>query len=93
MSERVFVAESFTRQFGSSPRRCVYRLIARNVLGTADEDYQKYYPYSSNRRHFVVPMGLASIIGEPALFSLTNGWAKFYQVDQHRKPLPMESEF
>jgi hypothetical protein len=35
-------------------------------------------------------MGLASIIGKPALFSLTHGWAKFYQVDQHRKPVPME---
>lgn len=66
---------------------------ARNILGTADEDYKKYYPYFSNRRHFPLPLGLASIIGKPALFSLSNGWAKFYQVDQHRKPETMEDEF
>jgi gamma-glutamylputrescine oxidase len=66
---------------------------ARNVLGTGDEDYKKYYPYFSNRRHFVLPIGLAKIIGKPALFSLSNGWAKFYQVDQHRKPEAMKDEF
>ena len=38
-------------------------------------------------------MGLAKIIGKPAFFSMTNGWAKFYQVDTHRKPATMEEEF
>jgi gamma-glutamylputrescine oxidase len=66
---------------------------ARSILGTADEDYKKYYPYFSNRRHFSLPSGLAGIIGKPALFSLTNSWAKFYQVDSKRKPVAMESEF
>ena len=27
------------------------------------------------------------------LFSLANSWAKFYQVDAHRKPLEMKGEF
>jgi gamma-glutamylputrescine oxidase len=66
---------------------------ARNILGEADEDYRKYYPYFSNRRHFALPSGLARIIGKPALFSLTNSWAKFYQVDAHRIPLAMKDEF
>lgn len=66
---------------------------ARNILGTGDEDYKKYYPYFSNRRHFMLPSGLAKVIGKPAVFSLSNGWAKFYQVDTHRKPVPMEGEF
>ena len=66
---------------------------ARNALGEADEDYKKYYPYFSNRRHFALPSGLARIIGRPALFSLTNAWAKFYQVDAHRKPPAIENEF
>jgi gamma-glutamylputrescine oxidase len=66
---------------------------ARNILGTGDEDYKKYYPYFSNRRHFMLPAGLAKVIGKPAVFSLSNGWAKFYQVDTHRKPVPMEGEF
>jgi gamma-glutamylputrescine oxidase len=66
---------------------------ARNILGSADEDYKKYYHYFSNRRHFTLPAGLARLIGKPMLFSLTNGWAKFYQVDSHRKTAAMEGEF
>jgi gamma-glutamylputrescine oxidase len=66
---------------------------ARNVLGIADADYKKYYQYFSNRRHFVLPAGLGNLIGKPLLFSLTNGWAKFYQVDKHRKPGQMKDEF
>jgi len=66
---------------------------ARNVLGEADEDYKKYYRYFSNRRHFVLPSGLVKIIGKPLMFSLSNGWAKFYQVDHHRKHDEMKGEF
>src|SRR5215203_2808610 len=66
---------------------------ARNVLGEADEDYKKYYRYFSNRRHFVLPAGLVKIIGKPLMFSLSNGWAKFYQVDHHRKHDEMKGEF
>jgi gamma-glutamylputrescine oxidase len=66
---------------------------ARNIQGVADDDYKKYYPYFSNRRHFVLPIGLAKIIGKPALFSLSNGWAKFYQVDKNRKPAELKDEF
>jgi gamma-glutamylputrescine oxidase len=66
---------------------------ARNILGDADEDYAKYYPYFSNRRHFALPSGLARIVGKPVLFSLANSWAKFYQVDMHRKPVAMKDEF
>ena len=50
-------------------------------------------PYFSNRRHFALPSGLAKIVGKPALFSLANSWAKFYQVDTHRKPVAMKDEF
>jgi gamma-glutamylputrescine oxidase len=66
---------------------------ARNVLGSAGEDYQKYYQYFSNRRHFVLPSGLGKVIGKPLLFSISNGWAKFFQVDRHRKPEEMKNEF
>jgi hypothetical protein len=37
--------------------------------------------------------GLARLIGKPMFFSLTNGWAKFYQVDRHRKAGEMQGEF
>jgi hypothetical protein len=66
---------------------------AQNILGTAGVDYKKYYRYFSNRRHFSLPFGLAKIIGKPLVFSLTNAWAKFYQVDSHRKTEEMKGEF
>lgn len=66
---------------------------ARNVLGIAGEDYKKYYHYFSNRRHFILPSGLGNVIGKPMLFAISNGWAKYYQVDSARKPEEMEGEF
>jgi gamma-glutamylputrescine oxidase len=68
-------------------------LAARYILGDAKEDYEKYSRYFSNRRHFSFPAGLANVIGKPLLFSLSNGWAKFYQVDQDRKYVNVEGEF
>ena len=58
---------------------------ARNILGVADEDYQKYFNYFSNERKFFLPSGLGKVIGKPLLFSLTNSWAKFFQVDKLRE--------
>jgi len=36
---------------------------------------------------------ITGTFGKPALFSLSNGWAKFYQVDKHRKPVAVSEEF
>jgi hypothetical protein len=33
------------------------------------------------------------LIGNPMFFSLTSGWAKFYQVDSHRQAGKMKREF
>jgi len=66
---------------------------ARNILGVADEDYQKYFNYFSNERKFSLPSSLGKIIGKPALFSMTNSWAKFYQVDELRDARALEKEF
>jgi len=68
-------------------------LAARYILGEANEDYKKYSRYFSNRRYFTFPAGLGKIIGKPMLFSLSNAWAKFYQVDRDRKHVNIESEF
>jgi len=65
---------------------------ARNVLGIADEDYRKYFNYFSNQRYFSLPSKLGDIVGKPMLFSLTNSWAKFYQVDKLRES-GLEKEF
>jgi len=66
---------------------------ARNVLGDADADYKKYFNYFSNHRHFAFPSGLGNVIGKPLLFSLSNSWAKFYQVDKLRSHEETEKEF
>ncbi len=66
---------------------------ARNLLGAADEDYKKYFNYFSNERYFALPSGLGKVIGKPMLFSLTNSWAKFFQVDKIRSADGPEKEF
>ena len=58
-----------------------------------DEEYRKYYPYFTNRRHFFLPSSLGRIIGKPLLFSLSNGWAKYYQVDTIAGRPAMADEF
>jgi gamma-glutamylputrescine oxidase len=57
---------------------------ARNILGEADAEYDKYFNYFSNERNFWLPSSLGKVIGKPLLFSLSNSWAKFRQVDQLR---------
>ena len=66
---------------------------ARSILGEADEDYDKYFNYFSSQRHFALPSSLGRIIGKPLLFSLTNSWAKFYQVDTLRQSDKAKKEF
>jgi gamma-glutamylputrescine oxidase len=58
---------------------------ARNILGDADAEYDKYFNYFSNERNFWLPSSLGKVIGKPLLFSLSNSWAKFRQVDQLRE--------
>jgi len=65
---------------------------ARNVLGDADDDYRKYFNYFSNERYFWLPSKLGKVIGKPLLFSLSNSWAKFRQVDELRE-IAAEKEF
>jgi len=65
---------------------------ARNILGDADAEYDKYFNYFSNERYFWLPSSLGKIIGKPMLFSLSNSWAKFKQVDKLRER-GVEKEF
>ena len=66
---------------------------ARMVLGEADDDYRKFVNYFSNQRHFPLPIGLGKVIGKPILFSLSNAWAKFRQVDKPRVSDSTAKEF
>jgi len=67
--------------------------LAGRVRSASEDEYKKYYPYFTDRRHFILPSRLGRIIGKPLLFSLSNGWAKYYQVDTHRRPAEMIDEF
>jgi gamma-glutamylputrescine oxidase len=66
---------------------------ARNVLGDAEDEYRKYFNYFSNERYFWLPSSLGKIVGKPILFSLSNSWAKFKQVDQLREMQAGQKEF
>jgi hypothetical protein len=44
-----------------------------------------YFNYFSNERDFWLPSSLGKVIGKPLLFSLSNSWAKFKQVDKLRE--------
>jgi gamma-glutamylputrescine oxidase len=66
---------------------------ARMVLGEADDDYRKFFNYFSNNRNFTLSIGLGKVISKPVLFSLSNAWAKFRQVDTLRVHETGEKEF
>lgn len=59
--------------------------LGRVVLGKASEDELKYFSYFSSRRYFAIPAWWQKVVGKPAVFSLNNLWAKYYQVDVSRK--------
>lgn len=67
--------------------------VAKNVLGTADEDDKKYYEYFSDRRKFFLPTWMEKVVGKSMVFSVNNGWAKYYQVDKNDKPTEKKGEF
>ncbi|HEV2290275.1 MAG TPA: FAD-binding oxidoreductase [Gemmatimonadales bacterium] len=66
---------------------------ARNVLGTAGEDDARYYRYFSAQRPFFLPLWTERLLGKPLVFSLNNGWAKYYQVDRHVRMAEQAREF
>ena len=78
---------------GRSAEHEVSLLSARNVLGDAEDEYRKYFNYFSNERYFWLPSSLGKIVGKPILFSLSNSWAKFKQVDQLREMQAGQKEF
>jgi gamma-glutamylputrescine oxidase len=59
---------------------------ARHASDSSVCDDHHYYDYFRADRHFVVPLWLEKIIGKQLVFSINNGWAKYYQKDvQHDK--------
>lgn len=61
--------------------------VARHVLHGGECvscDDPRYYQYFTPRRHFLLPLELARIVGKPLVFALNNAWAKYYQIDVGR---------
>lgn len=67
--------------------------VGRAVLGTAGPDEERYYRYFSSRRRFFLPIWTEKILGKSLVFSMNNGWAKYYQVDRKKRLPEMEGEF
>lgn len=66
---------------------------ARHVLNDKAETDHKYYRYFSIDRGFLLPVGLEKIFGKKLVFSLNNGWAKYYQKDKGKEIPYREEQF
>ena len=56
-------------------------LVAGHVLDEKDLA-KKYYKYFSVNRKFVMPLSSQQILGKKLMFTLSNAWAKYLQVDR-----------
>lgn len=54
---------------------------ARHAYDTTECNDHHYYDYFKANRNFFVPLWLENIIGKQLVFSINNGWAKYYQTD------------
>ncbi|MCC6600652.1 MAG: FAD-binding oxidoreductase [Crocinitomicaceae bacterium] len=54
---------------------------ARHSVQTDQQDDHHYYEYFRADRHFFVPLWMEKIISKQLVFSINNGWAKYYQRD------------
>lgn len=67
--------------------------LARVILDKAEADEMKFFSYFSDRRYFFLPASLQKIVGKPIVFSINNGWAKYYQVDTDRRLKFLRDDF
>lgn len=58
---------------------------ARHVYDDAACTDHHYYQYFRPNRHFFVPLWTEKFLGKKIVFSLNNGWAKYFQKDEEKK--------
>ena len=63
------------------------------MLGEADDDYKSISTTSLEPAFLRAAEQPRKVIGNPILFSLSNAWAKFRQVDTLRTQADTEKEF
>ncbi|MEO6884071.1 MAG: FAD-binding oxidoreductase [Bacteroidia bacterium] len=66
---------------------------ARHVIDDKSCNDHKYYQYLSADRKFFVPIWMENIFGKQLVFSINNGWAKYYQVDKNKEIAFKENRF
>lgn len=66
---------------------------ARHALDEEGEVDRTFYRYFAEERPFLVPAWLEPLVGKPLVFSLNNGWSKYFQVDRGRRRLHGQDEF
>lgn len=54
---------------------------ARHAYNDSANNDHHYYDYFRPDRHFLLSLKLEKILGKQIIFSLNNGWAKYYQKD------------
>lgn len=54
---------------------------ARHAYNDSACNDHHYYEYFRPERHFLLSLKLEKIVGKQLIFSLNNGWAKYYQKD------------
>jgi gamma-glutamylputrescine oxidase len=55
--------------------------VARHVFDSSSCNDHHYYNYFNPGRKFFLPLWLEKILGKQLVFSINNGWAKYYQID------------
>jgi gamma-glutamylputrescine oxidase len=58
---------------------------ARHAFESGGQDDHRFYQYFAESRGFLVPTWLEPLMGKKLVFSLNNGWAKYFQVDKGKK--------
>lgn len=58
---------------------------ARHAFQSECQDDHRFYQYFAHARGFLVPTWLEPLMGKQLVFSLNNGWAKYFQVDKGKK--------
>ena len=67
--------------------------VACHILNHDASDESRYYRYLTTNRGFVLSLALQSLVGKPALFSMNNFWAKYYQVDTDKSVVKRTDNF
>ena len=88
---RIIIIES--PKYNEDKGDVIIVIFTKNHLNSSFSEDKKYYEYFSDRRYFAFPTWMEKVVTKPILFSLNNGWAKYYQVDKKDQLKFKKNEF